>query len=115
MSRRSDQARAAVACGVLLGMLEVLSIGAATRWPTVDDPVPGWQRAKPDAATARSSERADEDADGGETQASLLLGQQVLARVDGVLDAARLDVARPLWYGAPSPYDRFCPRTRGCD
>jgi hypothetical protein len=114
MSRRSDQARAVVACGVLLGMVEMLSIGAATRWPTVDEAAPEWQRAKQDAAAGPPRrETGDEDTD--ETQASLLLGQLVLARFEAALGAARLDLARPVWRRAQSPYDRFCPRARGCD
>lgn len=113
MSRRSEQARTLVTCGVLLGTLELLSIAAATRWPTVDDPPAPWQHADArvtDAATARPTADASEF---DETQASLLLGQQVLARFGGALDAARFDLASRA--GAHSPYDRFCPVTHGCD
>lgn len=115
MSRRSEQARGIVACGVLLGALELLSIAAASRSPAVDDPSARWQRASADAVTADAPLRAEDDGAGAETQASLLLGQQVLARLDGALQAARIDVARPGRRRADSRYGRFCPVARGCD
>jgi hypothetical protein len=114
MSRRSDRAGAVLACGVVLGTLELLSIGAATRWPTVADPAGAWQRAKQDgAAGAPQRQAADEDTD--ETQASLELGQQLVSRADGVLDAVHLELASSARFRAQSPYDRFCPIARACD
>ena len=117
MSRRSEHAGAVVVCGVLLGTLELLSIAAASRWPAVDDPPAQWGRAGADAVAIaiETPVRAEDDIDGGETQASLLFGQQVLARVGDAFDAARMDVAYQARFGARSPSDRFCPRPGGCD
>jgi hypothetical protein len=116
MSRRSEHARSVVACGVLLGTLELLSIAAAARWPTVDAAQPEMQRAVPDAVTGEWAERTGDAADVDETEASMLFAEQLLARLDGALDAARLDAAWAASSRAHSSYDRrFCATARDCD
>jgi hypothetical protein len=112
-----------VACGVLLGALELLSIAAVARWPAVDDPEPRWTRVVPDAPAAEPSAPAREAAI-DETEASVLLGRQVLDRVGhwigtGTFRAAsaRLEQARQPWRRIRPAFGRPCrPDGRaGCD
>jgi hypothetical protein len=121
MSRPSDHARLTIG-GVLLSALELLSMAAVAHWPSVDDRQPP-RVAAPEPAMAGPMQRATGEADVDETQASLLLGLQVLDRVQVAFDAgARRGATVRLdrdWHArdrARGPFAPFCrPHTPGCD
>jgi hypothetical protein len=118
MSRPSDYARLAIG-GVLLSALELLSMAAVARWPSVDDRQPP-RLAAPEPAVAGPMQRTTDEADVDETQASLLLGRQVLDRVQVAYTGATRGAAVRLdWHArdrAHGPFAPFCrPNTPGCD
>lgn len=110
------------ACGVLLGALELLSIAAVARWPAVDDPEPRWTRAVRDAAADDAP--GPDGADVAETEASVLLGRQVLDRAGAWVGtgawraaAVRFQPDRQRWHRVRRAPGRPCGTDRwdGCD